>query len=70
MAHLSPDVTWNFYMKDASIYYNEDMDCLMIYSDHTDKVILDGITLFKHERSISQGLVHQNLDKQEEKEVT
>ena len=45
MAHLSPDVTWNFYMKDASIYYNEDMECLMVYSDHTDKVILDGITL-------------------------
>ena len=32
-------------MKDASIYYNEDMECLMIYSDHTDKVILDGIPL-------------------------
>ena len=45
MAHLSPEVTWNFYMKDASIYYNEDMECLMIYSDHTDKVVLDGIKL-------------------------
>ena len=45
MTNLSPDVTWNFYMKDASIYYNEDMECLMIYSDHTDKVILDGIPL-------------------------
>ena len=45
MTNLSPDVTWNFYMKDASIYYNEDMECLMIYSDHSDKVILDGITL-------------------------
>ena len=32
-------------MKDASIYYNETMECLMIYSDHTDKVILDGIKL-------------------------
>ena len=45
MANLSPDVTWNFYMKDASIYYNEDMECLMIYSDHSDKVVLDGIKL-------------------------
>ena len=45
MAHLSPEVTWNFYMKDSSIYYNEDMECLMIYSDHTDKVVLDGIKL-------------------------
>ena len=45
MTNLSPDVTWNFYMKDASIYYNEDMECLMIYSDHTDKVVLDGIKL-------------------------
>lgn len=32
-------------MKDASIYYNEDMECLMIYSDHSDKVVLDGIKL-------------------------
>ena len=45
MTNLSPNVTWNFYMKDASIYYNEDMECLMVYSDHTDKVILDGIPL-------------------------
>ena len=45
MTNLSPDVTWNFYMKDSSIYYNEDMECLMIYSDHTDKVVLDGIKL-------------------------
>ena len=45
MTNLSPDVTWNFYMKDASIYYNEDMECLMIYSDHSDKVVLDGIKL-------------------------
>ena len=45
MAHLSPEVTWNFYMKDSSIYYNEDMECLMIYSDHSDKVVLDGIKL-------------------------
>ena len=45
MANLSPDVTWNFYMKDSSIYYNEDMECLMIYSDHSDKVVLDGIKL-------------------------
>ena len=45
MANLSPEVTWNFYMKDSSIYYNEDMECLMIYSDHSDKVVLDGIKL-------------------------
>ena len=45
MTNLSPDVTWNFYMKDSSIYYNEDMECLMIYSDHSDKVVLDGIKL-------------------------
>ena len=32
-------------MKDASIYYNEDMECLMVYSDHSDKVVLDGIKL-------------------------
>ena len=32
-------------MKDASIYYNEDMETLMIYSDHSDKVILDGSKL-------------------------
>ena len=45
MANLSPDVSWNFCMKDASIYYNEDMETLMVYSDHSDKVILDGIKL-------------------------
>ena len=45
MANLQPDCTWNFYMKDASIYYNEDLETLMIYSDHSDKVVLDGIKL-------------------------
>ena len=45
MSQLSPDVSYHFYMKDASCYYNEDMETLMVYSDHSDKVILDGIKL-------------------------
>lgn len=39
-------------MKDASIYYNEDMETLMIYSDHSDKVVIDGIKLKDLKESI------------------
>tara|TARA_X000000368_G_scaffold352148_1_gene292896 strand:- start:477 stop:683 length:207 start_codon:yes stop_codon:yes gene_type:complete len=52
MANLSPDVTFHFFMKDASIYYNEDMETLMIYSDHSDKVVIDGIKLKDLKESI------------------
>ena len=52
MANLSPNVTWNFYMKDSSIYYNEDLECLMIYSDHSDKVVLEGVKLKDLRRAV------------------
>ena len=39
-------------MKDSSIYYNEDLECLMIYSDHSDKVVLDGVKLKDLRRAV------------------
>jgi hypothetical protein len=45
MAQLTHDITYNFYIKDASQDYNEEMECLMVYSDHCDKVVFDGIDL-------------------------
>lgn len=54
-------------MKDPSIYYNEDMECLMVYSDHSDKVVLDGIKLkdlraavkdrYSQERAKKRGMI-------------
>ena len=41
---LSPEVTYEYYFRNASIYYCKEHDCLRIHDDHEDSVLLNGIS--------------------------
>ena len=41
---LNPETHYEYYFKNASIYYCEEHDCLRVVNDHEDSVMMNGIT--------------------------
>ncbi len=41
---LNPETHYEYYFKNASIYYCEKHDCLRVVNDHEDSVMMNGIT--------------------------
>ncbi len=62
---LSPEITYEYYFKDASIHYCKEHGCLRVTNDFEDSVILHGIT----EANIDTFIQLYNINVKNKKEV-
>ena len=63
---LSFETTHEYYLKDASMYYCEDHDSLMLTQDYEDRLVIAGLkpgTVLK----FAQEIVKKSLEKEVEK---
>ena len=63
---LSFETTHEYYLKDASMYYCEDHDSLMLTQDYEDRLVITGLkpgTVLK----FAQEIVKKSLEKEVEK---
>ncbi len=61
---LSPEVTYEYYFKDAQLFYCKEHGCLRVTNDFEDSVILNGIT----EANIDTFIQYYNINVKNKKE--
>ena len=61
---LSPEITYEYYFRNAFIYYCKEHGCLRVTDDHEDSVLLNGIT----EEDINTFITYYNLNVKDKKE--
>ena len=61
---LSPEVTYEYYFKDAQLFYCKEHGCLRVTNDFEDSVLLNGIT----EKDIDTFIKYYNINVKDKKE--
>ena len=61
---LHPEVTFEYYFSNASIYYCKEHSCLRVTNDHEDSVLLNGID----EDTIDTFIKYYNINVKDKKE--
>ena len=69
---LNFETTHEYYVRDASIYYCNEHEALIVTRDHEDRVLINGIdseTMLKFARKVVQKDLDKLMAKYEDKEV-
>ena len=61
---LSPEVTYEYYFRNPSLYYCKEHSCLRASDDHEDSVLLNGID----EDTIDTFIKYYNINVKDKKE--
>ena len=61
---LSPEITYEYYFRNACVYYCKEHNCLRVSDDHEDSVLLNGVT----EENIDSFIKYYQINVKDKKE--